>query len=63
MTKKIKVSELPAFNVADFINNEEDALAYIAAVLEENDPILLAAALEDVASVRDTLQPSRNQKL
>ncbi|MEI7429266.1 MAG: transcriptional regulator [Betaproteobacteria bacterium] len=55
MTKKIKVSELPEFDAAEYLNSEEDIAAYLAAVTEENDPELLASAQEDIARARERL--------
>ena len=52
MTKKIKISELPEFDAAKFLNSEEDIAAYLSVILEENDPDLLALALGDVARAR-----------
>ncbi|MEM0555522.1 MULTISPECIES: helix-turn-helix domain-containing transcriptional regulator [Aeromonas] len=36
------------FQVADYLTSVREAEAYIEAAKEENDPVLLAAALEDV---------------
>ncbi|GAB6059366.1 addiction module antidote protein [Desulfonatronum parangueonense] len=52
MTERIKVSELPDFDPAEYLRDEEDIAAYLTAILEENDPGLLAAALGDVARAR-----------
>lgn len=52
MTKIIKVSELSEFDVTEYLNNEDDVAAYLTAVLEENDPALLAAASGDIARAR-----------
>lgn len=60
MTKKIKVSELPEFDAAEYLNSEEDVAAYLTAVLEENDPALLAAALGDVARSRGMTQVAKD---
>ena len=49
MSKKIKVSELPEFDAAEYLNSEEDVAAYLTTILEENDAALLAAALGDIA--------------
>lgn len=60
MTKKIKVSELPEFDAAEYLNNEEDMAAYLTTVLEENDPALLAAALGDIARSRGMTQVAKD---
>ncbi|MFN7571493.1 MAG: addiction module antidote protein [Betaproteobacteria bacterium] len=52
MRKKIKVSELPAFDPAEHIKDEKDMTAYLTVVLEENDPAALAHALGVVARAR-----------
>jgi probable addiction module antidote protein len=52
MTRKIKISELPDFDPAEHIKDEEDIAAYLTTVLEENDPSVLAAALGDIARAR-----------
>ncbi len=56
MTKMIKVSELPEFDAAEYLNSEEDVAAYLTIILEENDPALLAAALGDIARSRGMTQ-------
>ncbi|HJP98059.1 MAG TPA: addiction module antidote protein [Rhodanobacteraceae bacterium] len=50
--RKIKVSTLPAFDAADYLEDEATVAEYLSAVIEENDPGLLAAALGDVAKAR-----------
>ena len=52
MTKKIKVAELPEFDAAEFLKDNEDMAAYLSVVIEENDPALLVAALGDIARAR-----------
>ncbi len=52
MTEKIKISELPEFDPAEYLLDEEDIAAYLNAIMEENDPSLLAAALGDIAKAR-----------
>lgn len=60
MTKKIKVSELPEFDAAEYLNSEEDVAAYLTTVLEENDPALLAVALGDIARSRGMTQVAKD---
>ncbi len=56
MSNKIKVSELPEFDAAEFLQSEEDIAAYLTTVLEDDDPSLLAAALGDIARARGMSQ-------
>ncbi len=60
MTKKIKISELPEFDAAEYLNSEDDVAAYLTTVLEENDPALLAAALGDIARSRGMTQVAKD---
>lgn len=52
MTKKIRFADLPDFDPAEQLKDEEDIAAYLTIVMEENDPALLAAALGDIARAR-----------
>lgn len=52
MTKKTRIADLPEFDAAEYLDDEQAIAAYLTAVLEENDPALLAAALGDVARAR-----------
>ena len=52
MTKRIKVSELPEFDAAPFLDSEEAIAAYLTDILEADDSALLAAALGDIARAR-----------
>ena len=60
MTTKIKVSELPEFDAAEYLSCEEDVAAYLTTVLEENDSALLAAALGDIARSRGMTQVAKD---
>lgn len=42
----------PKFDVVDYLDSEEAIAAYLSAVLEQNDPDLLIAALGDIARAR-----------
>lgn len=52
MSKKIKVSELPDFDMAEMLKTEEDVANYLTTVLEENDMAELTHALGVVARSR-----------
>jgi len=58
MTRKIKISELAEFDVAEFLNTDEDVVDYLNAVLADGDPALLPAALGDIARARGMTQIS-----
>jgi probable addiction module antidote protein len=60
MKKRIKISELPDFDAAEYLNTEEDIAAYLTTVIEENDPGLLAAALGDIARARGMTQVAKD---
>lgn len=40
------------FDIVDYLDSEEAIAAYLSAVMEENDPDLLIAALGDIARAR-----------
>jgi probable addiction module antidote protein len=63
MTERIKVSELPDFDPAEYLRDEGDVAAYLTAILEENDPALLAAALGDVARARGMTEIAKTSGL
>ncbi len=52
MTTRIKVTELPEFDAARYLDNDEATAAYLTDILETNDPALLASALGDIARAR-----------
>lgn len=52
MTKKIHINDLPSFDMAEHLPDEQAVAEYLTIVLEENDASLLAAALGDVARAR-----------
>ena len=52
MAKKIRIADLPDFDPTEYLKDEDDMAAYLTAVLAENDPALLAAALGDIARAR-----------
>jgi len=52
MTKKMKISDLPEFDITEHLDSEQAIAEYITIVLEENDPAALADALGSVARAR-----------
>jgi len=60
MTKKIKLSELPDFDAAEYLNSDQDIAEYLTAVIEDNNPALLAAALGDIARARGMSQVAKD---
>lgn len=50
--KKIKISELPKLDVLDYLKTEADIAAYLAAVLNDEDPALFLAAIGDIARAK-----------
>lgn len=47
-----KIFDLPQFDAAEHLRDEEDIAAYLTVVLEENDPAALAQALGTIARAR-----------
>jgi len=52
MRKTIKVDDLPEFDPAKYLDNEESIAVYLTGILEANDAALLASALGDIARAR-----------
>jgi probable addiction module antidote protein len=52
MRKTINVYELPEFDPAKYLDNEESVAVYLTGILEANDAALLASALGDIARAR-----------
>lgn len=52
MEKTINSTDLPEFDAAEYLDNEQEIAAYLSAILAEDDPALLAAALGDIARAR-----------
>lgn len=52
MTQKIRIADLPDFDLAEHMQSEEDIAEYLTLAIEENDPSLLAAVLGDIARAR-----------
>lgn len=63
MTKKIKIADLPDFDPAEYLKDEEDMAAYLNVILEEGDSALLAAVLGDIAKARGMTQLAKDTGL
>ena len=59
MTKKINVSDLLDFDMAEHLKTDEDVAMYLTAVLEENDPAELTHALGVIARARGMTEVAR----
>lgn len=53
MDQKIKISELPIFDIVDYLKTDQDREQYLAAVLKTGDPDLLTVAIADVTKARN----------
>lgn len=52
MTKKIKIADLPEFDMTEHLPDEQAIAEYLTVVLEEDDPAALADALGTIARAR-----------
>ncbi len=50
--KTVNVDDLPEFDSARYLDNEESVAVYLTGILEANDAALLASALGDTARAR-----------
>lgn len=51
--------KLTPYDVVNYLKTDEDIIYYLAAVAEDNDPVLTASALGDVARARGMSQLAR----
>ena len=51
------------YDVSNYLEDEVDIAAYLQAVIEDGDPALLAAALDDIARTRGMSQLARDTGL
>ncbi|MCM0045450.1 MAG: putative addiction module antidote protein [Burkholderiaceae bacterium] len=59
MVHKVKLQELPDFDVTHYLGDEQAIAEYLTAVLEDGDPSLLVAALGDIARARGMTDVAR----
>ena len=54
--RKVKIQELPEFDMADYLDSDEAVAEYLTQVLADNDPGELARALGHIAKARGMAQ-------
>jgi probable addiction module antidote protein len=59
MTTKIRIDELPEFDLAQHLNTDEDIAEYLSQILEDGEPGELAAALGHIAKARGMTEIAR----
>jgi probable addiction module antidote protein len=52
LSEKIRIADLPEFDITEYLEDDQAIAEYLTVVLEEDDPALLAAALGDIARAR-----------
>lgn len=63
LTEKIRTADLPAFDVAELLNDAEDIATYLTLVIEEGDAAELAHALGVAARARGMAEVARSAGL
>ena len=59
MPERIRIADLPEFDASRYLDSDEAIAQYLTAILEEEDPALLAAALGDIARSRGMTEIAR----
>ena len=59
MTQKTKATELPDFDMAQYLKTDEDVANYLTLVMGENDPTELTHALGTIARARGMTEVAR----
>ena len=57
MARKINIHELPDFDVAGYLDEAGAVCEYLAIVMADGDPVLLEAALADIARIAQRMDP------
>ena len=60
MTKKVKIDDLPVFDMADYLDNDEAVAEYLSQVLTDGDDSELAYALGHIAKARGMTQIAKD---
>lgn len=56
----VKIADLKRFDITEHLESEEAIAEYLSIVLEEDDPVLLAAAVGDIAKARGMTQIAKD---
>ena len=59
MNETIKIADLPEFDIAEYLEDDQAIADYLTVVMEDGDPSLLAAALGDIARARGMSEIAR----
>lgn len=59
MNKKIRIADLPEFDMTEHLDSEQAIAEYLTIILEENDPAALAQALGTIAKARGMTEISK----
>ena len=57
--KKLKISDLPKFDIVDYLKTDKDIAEYLTVVLEDSDPALFVAAIGDIARAKGMSEISK----
>lgn len=63
MKRKIKIADLPEFDITEHLDSDQAIADYLTLVIEENDPSELAHALGVVARARGMTQVAQSAGL
>lgn len=61
--EKLRIADLPQFDMADYLETPEDIAHYLTAVLADNDPAELQQALGAIARARGMSEVARSSGL
>lgn len=57
--KKINITDLPEFDMAEHLDSDQAIAEYLSIVLEENDPVEFAHALGTIARAKGMTEVAR----
>ena len=60
MRARNKMKKATTYDAAEFLETDEDIVAYLNAALEDGDPALVSAALGDIARARGMTQLAKD---